>query len=294
MSDFRFTTQQGIEPSDEDDTYAISTPTPAPVRPATQVGRGEDILSRYQRQALEEVPRRPATFLSGVFRFPWYFQSVAPWVFCSFAIAVSLLAAMLAIWLAAMGLAMVAYAMRLTICWVIVLALSYVSGCFLAIIEGTSNGYDEITDWPAGDWREYLYSLGYPAGMLVPTALLAVAAFWLTQRQTWAAPIVVGFVAYPYFLLSAMENGTVLRPISRPIFQTYLDLWWGWGIFYAAAAMMFGGWAAWFVWSFPNRPVATASISGPILAGVLFIYARLLGRLAWWSQHGDEENDDED
>lgn len=302
MSDLGITRPEGgvappatevAPPATEDDIYAISAPMPAPVRPTTHVGRGEDIVSRYQRQALEEAPKPPATFLSGVFRFPWYLQSLAAWVFCSFGIAVSVLAVMLAIWLANTGLTMAAYAMRLSICWVIALAMAYLSGCLLAIIEGTSNGYDEITDWPAGDWREYLFSLAYPAGMLVPTALLAAAAFWLTRQQTWAVPVVVGFLVYPYFLLSAMENGTVLGIISKPILRTYVALWWGWGIFYAVSAMMFGGWAAWFAWSFPDEPVATAGVSGPILASILFIDARLLGRLAWWSQHVGANTDDE-
>jgi hypothetical protein len=213
-------------------------------------------------------------------------------MFCSAGLALSLMGVVLAIWLVDNGLTMAAYAMRMSICWIIAFSVAYLSGCLLAIIEGTSGGYDEITDWPKGDWRDYFFSLGYPVGMLAPAALVATAAYWLTLRQSWAAPVVAGFLTYPYFLLSAMESGSVMGFISRPILRTYVDLWWGWGVVYALSAAMFAGWAAWAAWSFPYEPFFTAGISGPILAAILFVYARLLGRLAWWAQKvaADEED----
>ncbi len=296
MSDPQFTTPQPrIEPPDgKDDGYAVSMPMPRPTAPDSQAEhRAEDILSRYERQALEEAPTPPATFLAGVLRFPWYLQSLAPWLLCAMAIALSMLAVMLAIWLADTGLALVAYALRLSIFWVIILAMSYLSGCLLAIVEGTANGYDEITDWPAGDWRDYLFSLAYSAGMLVPTALVAVAVYWLIPLETWVLPMAIGILCYPFFLLSAMENGTALRVFSKPILRTYIDLWWGWGIVYSISAGMFGLWTIWFVRAFPDAPFATVVLASPVLAAILFIYSRLLGRLAWWSQHVAAETDDD-
>ncbi|NUQ62219.1 MAG: hypothetical protein HUU20_07010 [Pirellulales bacterium] len=285
---------QGIRPpADDDDVYAIRVPVEsAQVNVDRKI---EEILARHQRlpDPADEMPPPPATFLSGVLRFPWYLQSLTPWIFCSFGLALSFLGVVLAFWLADHGLTMAAYAMRFSICWVIVFSLSYLSGCFLAIIEGTAGGYDEITDWPKGDWRDYFFSLGYPVGMLVLAALVGTAAYWLTFRQSYAVPVVVGFLVYPFFLLSAMESGSVLGFISRPILRTCIDLWWGWIIVYTITAAMFAGWLAWALYFFPYEGFFTAGVSGPILAAILFIYARLLGRLAWWAQKVAEEENHE-
>ncbi len=276
------------------DVYALSMPSEPAAGPVNR--RIEEILERHQRlpDPADELPPPPATFLSGVLRFPWYLQSLTPWLFCSIGLALSLLGVVLAFWLADHGLTLAAYAMRFSICWIIVFSLSYLSGCLLAIIEGTAEGWDEITDWPKGDWRDMFFSLGYPFGMLVLAALVGTAVHWLSMKQSLAVPIVVGFLVYPIFLLSAMESGSVLGFISRPILRTCIDLWWGWIAFYTITAAMFAGWLAWALWFFPYEGFFTAGLSGPILVTILFIYARLLGRLAWWAQKvAEDEEDDE-
>jgi hypothetical protein len=221
--------------------------------------------------------------LSGVVFFPWHLQSLGPWIFCAAGLALSFLGVVLAIWLVDNGLTMAAYAMRLSICWVILFALSYLSGCLLAIIQETASGSREVTEWPRGDWRDYLMSLGYPVGAFVLTALVGAAAHWAALRQSWAVPLTVGLLFYPFFLLSMLESGSMLGFVSRLVARTYLDLWWGWLLVYAFSVAMFGGWLIWALWFFPEEPFFVAGISGPILAALLFIYARLLGRLAWWA-----------
>ncbi|NLX96558.1 MAG: hypothetical protein GXY83_10315 [Rhodopirellula sp.] len=282
-------------PVDDGETYAVSTPTE---RSAPEVvdRRIEEILQRHHLppDPLDELPPPPTTFLSGVFRFPWYIQSLTPWLFCSFGLALSLLGVLLSFWLVDNGLTMAAYAMRFSICWVIVFSLSYLSGCFLAIIEGTANGYDEITDWPKGDWRDQFFSLGYPFGMLVLAALVGTAAHWLTLRQSIAVPVVVGVVVYPVLLLSAMESGSVLGFVSRPILRTCVDLWWGWLLVYTLSAAMFAAWLAWALYYFPYEGFFITGLSGPILVTILFIYARLLGRLAWWAQKASDDEDEDE
>ena len=222
--------------------------------------------------------------MSGVIRFPWYLQSLGPWVFSSIGIALSLFVVVLTIWLADNGMESVAIAMRLSIGWVIILALSYVSGCFLAIIEGTAGGYDEIVDWPKGDWRDYFFSLGYPLSALVLAGLVASGAYCVAPWQTPIVPLVAGFVAHPFFLLSAMENASVVGFVSRPILRSFVDVWWGWLVMYAISGAILVGWLVWAMDYFPEAPFFTAGVSGPILATFLFLYARLLGRLAWWRQ----------
>jgi len=271
-------------PKDGDDMYGIGAPAAAPL---PEVDRGIEELLRRQKLRLEsgeKPPPPPAHFLAGVFRFPWYLPSLGPWVLSSIGLALSLMGVMLAVWLVDSGLTMAAYAMRFSICWVIAFSLAYVSRCVLAIIEGTAAGNDAIAEWPEGDWRELLLSLVYPVGTLVFACLVGWAVDLLTLRQSWAAPLAAGFLVYPVFLLSAIESGSVLGIISRPILRTCLDVWWGWLIVYALSAAMIAGWLACVTAFFPHEPFFTAGVSGPILATILFLYARLLGRLAWWGQ----------
>lgn len=268
----------------EEDIYAVSAPV------ERLVPKEEDILLTYRRPVttVEEPPPPPSHFLSGVIFFPWHLQSLGPWIFSSAGLALSLLGVVLAIWLVDNGLTVAAYAMKFSICWVIVFAFSYLSGCLLAIIEGTASGCREITEWPRGDWRDYLFSLGYPLGALVLTALVGAAAYYATLCQSWAVPLTVGLLVYPFFFLSMLESGSVLGFVSRLIAQTYVDLWWGWLLVYAFSGAMFGGWLIWALWYFPEEPFFTTGISGPILAAMLFIYARLLGRLAWWAHEAGQ------
>jgi len=66
-------------------------------------------------------------------------------------------------------------------------------------------------------------------------------------------------------------------------------LWWGWLLVYAISGALFGGWFAWALWNYARGSFFTAAISGPVLVAIFFIYARLLGRLAWWAHEGIEE-----
>ena len=119
----RKTPPQGIQPpNDDDDVYAILAAAPARVPEVDR--RIEELLSRHQREpdASEKPPPLPATFLSGILRFPWYLQSLGPWVLCSIGLTLSLLGVVLGIWLVDNGLTMAAYAMRFSICWIIAFA----------------------------------------------------------------------------------------------------------------------------------------------------------------------------
>lgn len=272
--------RQGRKPAEED-VYALSTPATPPAPP-----RLESVLlpQRQRVDTTEELPPPPETFLAGVLRFPWYLQSLTPWVFCSVGLSLSFLGVVLCVWLVDNGLTMAAYAMRLSVCWVVTFAVCYLSGCFLAIVEGTANGWDEITEWPGGDWRDYLMSLRYPVGMLILAALVGTVAHWITFRVSWAVPLAAGFLVYPFFLLSAMESGSVAGFFSRPILQSYADCWRDWAVVYGISGAMLAGWLGWAFWFFPYETFFVAALSGPIVAAILFIYARLLGRLAWQAQ----------
>jgi hypothetical protein len=156
----------------------------------------------------------------------------------------------------------------------------------MIIIQVTSDGYDVVEDWRAGDWREWVWSMVYPVGMLVPSALIGLGIYWcvygVSPLLSLPLAIVAGFLAYPFLLLSALEAGSPWTPVSPLVLESLVTVWWAWAVVYVESGLMLAGWLALVVFGFRESPWLTAAIAVPVLAGGLMIYARLLGRLAWY------------
>ena len=96
-----------------------------------------------------------------------------------------------------------------------------------------------------------------------------------------AAVLATVSLLYPIFLLSSLEANSVFVPLSLPILRSLISCWWGWLTFYALAALLGGSWLGLLLAGLPSFPFLTALACGPLLAAVLLIVSRLLGRLAW-------------
>ena len=96
-----------------------------------------------------------------------------------------------------------------------------------------------------------------------------------------AACLVSGVLVFPILLLSAMEADSFFVPYSPVILATLRHYWHGWLAFYLIVGAMLGLWIFGFGELVREAPLAALVLSGPILAAMLLIYGRLLGRLAW-------------
>jgi hypothetical protein len=277
-----------------EDEYALKTPVSAPAAPDLA-----DYLlpSRKPVDVSEPLPPPPKiAFLSGIYEFPFHFRTLGVWALISFGLTLSALGLMLCIWLVDIGLTIAARCFALPEAWIALLSFGYASICLLEVIQVTSEGYDVILDWPAVDWREWVWSLRYTAGMVVPAGLIAAGVQWCASPLTnsWLPGVVTALVLYPLLLLAALETGTPLSVMSGPVFRSLATLWWGWLAVYLQAGVLIGAW--WWLTStqFPNAPVVTVLVAGPALAAILLICARLLGRLVWRAQPAADRDDEDE
>jgi hypothetical protein len=97
----------------------------------------------------------------------------------------------------------------------------------------------------------------------------------------WLLVGLCALVLYPVFELSSLEAGSPLVPLSLPVLQSIAKHPFGWFVCYAVSfAMANALWAlARLAWRDP--PYVTVLIVAPLAAWALFLYAWLLGQLAY-------------
>jgi hypothetical protein len=233
-----------------------------------------------QRYAPAPPPRW--AFFSGVLTYPWWPQSVLPWVVLTVSISLCEVARLWIVDLLGRG-QLIAGFFALGWLFFALLTGSYAAACIAAVTETTAYNDDAPYDWPDPDWRErvmHLVWLGWCVGLAAALALgPATALFESAQHVAWALLIGVG-VLFPIFLLSTLETNS-LSPFSQPVWGSLLTQGLSWLIFYALTGLLVGGCGFASVWLFGRIGMFSAFVAGPLWAACILIYARLLGRLAW-------------
>lgn len=231
------------------------------------------------------------TFYSGVFEFPWYRSAIRRWV--------GLTAGLFVMGLFLTGLIIVTGMaggtgtglmagpaigfFALPFFWVALWTLSYAADSFLAIVQETAAGNNEVV-WPEAGWRERVFRLLYVgyvailAGMLGYLVKLIADRFQGPGVELLLATMVLVF---PYMLLSSLASDSVWGVCSVPVARSFVRLWWGWALYYAHALLLAApiGFALWFF--FLRAPLLTSLVVSPLVSAATLIHARLLGRLAW-------------
>lgn len=167
--------------------------------------------------------------------------------------------------------------------------LAYSSRCVLVVVQETAAGQDEII-WPSEplqDWLGHAVQLIELIGIwLAPSALAArlLREVWLPNDGALRVLLLAGpglWLFFPIGLLSSLSAQSRWVPFRWEIFTRLLRVAPAAMVFYFLTAVLLS--IAVVPWSyalFGGRgyllPVAAA-----VSAVVLFIYSRLLGRLAW-------------
>ncbi len=232
--------------------------------------------------AADEPPPPPRwPMFTGVFTFPWRLSVLSAWVFISIGLMVT---GWLVMFWVGPGLVLGALSARLfgpPACAAALLTFGYAVTCCLTIIEHTSNGWDTVDVAPPLDWKEWTFNFGRIAVLLFEAALVGALFRWLWATDSWT-PVAVGtFVAFPLVLLGAMADGEAWAPVDiKPVLWSLRPLWWAWALFYVETGAIIWVWSEVTVTGLHEEPWPTPLYSAPILAAVILIYARLLGRLA--------------
>lgn len=228
-------------------------------------------------------------FAVGVFTFPWWPEAWARWLVLSMLLVPAVIMSGIVGLLGGGGLSLFSSLLPYLIVpliWLWLWALSYAAGCFVAIVQDTGSGNDEVANWPEGDWRERIGTMFY-VGLHLGLAMAAASAIaWPVGRfygPLWMG-LAVGLAAnllFPLFLLASMEADTLLTPYSPIIFGSVVKNFFGWTIVYIESLLLLTAivslLGAGLIWA----PVATVLLASPLLATAIFIEARLYGRLAW-------------
>ncbi|HUT93834.1 MAG TPA: hypothetical protein VMY37_30505 [Thermoguttaceae bacterium] len=281
----------------EDDTHVVSRPAAPVRRPA--VPPRPSILERSEAESEKEVERRHPEptrlpFLIGVFNFPWYLRTMAAWGMIAMGLAATLLGVVVCIYFADMGFPVIAVrCFGVPVLLIATLTLSYASACCLMVVETTAEGYDEVIDWPSGFWRDWFFTMMAVLVLLAFAAAIGGVIGKVLGIGVWLSAAVSAYVLSPVFILSTLEAGSPTAVVSWPVVRSFWTVWWGWLLFYVETGVLIAIWAVPTVAFFQPHPWVTSVFSGPLLGAVMFIYARLIGRLAWClGEYGDRESDD--
>jgi hypothetical protein len=167
--------------------------------------------------------------------------------------------------------------------------LAFAARCFLVIVQETGLGQDEVV-WPnepIQDWLghavQFLELLGI---WLAPAALTArlLRERWLPDDAALRVLLLAGpglWLFFPIGLLSSLSAESRWVPFRWTIFKSFLRVTPAALVFYLVTAILLSAAVVpWYYALFGGR-FALLPVAAGVSAAVLFIYARLLGRLSW-------------
>jgi DNA-directed RNA polymerase subunit RPC12/RpoP len=257
-------------------------------------------------------------FLSGVFSFPWYPNTVSRWM----------VLAMLSLFsngVTAYGLSLVpdlaeaagpiaGYGVGIKVACTVamgaiswLLMMAYACGCVVAVIRDTASGNDEVADWSDAEIYEGIWRIGYVVFPLLAAGAVGYGLYFvmmmaLATELPMANALAEGVGAftaallYPVMLASALEQGAFWVVVSPTTLRLICGYWWGWLLVNIELALVTGGWLGltslgmrWAIWP-------TVIIGAPLFAAVVLIDARLLGRFLYRANEvvGDESGGEAD
>jgi hypothetical protein len=233
--------------------------------------------------AAEELPPSPRwPMLSGVLLFPFYLTSLEVLLFTTVGLMLS--AWLLMFWIAygAIGGATTAYYIGLPACAAGTLTLGYIATCCLTIIESTAEGWDSFQISPGIEWKEWIWNFAHITALVLQAGMVGYAVQLLCFTESWLPMIVVTYAVFPMVLLAALAAEGAWIPLAiGSVLRSLVQVGWAWGLFYFETTPMVIAWSIITVRELAGKtPWLTPLYTAPLLAIIILIYARLLGRLA--------------
>ncbi|HEY2893293.1 MAG TPA: hypothetical protein VGJ16_03745 [Pirellulales bacterium] len=248
-----------------------------------------DYLEAAKRQGLlreRPVLYRPrSTFLSDVFDAPWRGANLARWAAVSFGMSTTGVlfveaANNLGLFTRVSGTAIMGLPLLLPTIVLGIVTCSLAAASFMALLQDTADGHRDALDSSLQNWVEWVFLF---LGMVCLACAAAAIGFPFAYIEGVgsSAYVVAGLLLFPVFLLSGLEHELLVVPYSPVVLKALARSWDALVAFYLLSTATLALWAVPFAMSVRQYPFTAAIFSGPALAAVLFIYARLLGRLAW-------------
>lgn len=293
------------EPDDDSDDEPAAGSHPRPARPAQRpagqrpaghhdvaASTARDYLDRAERDdqtRQDDAPLLPdKPFHTGLIRFLFEPQAAVRWIVLTLLLfaALAILAQVLAL-AAAGGIQQIGAVFLTAIMMFVGLVFAFTaSACGIAIIQETANGADIVEDWPGLNITEWMMEsffvvntvfLSFVPGFLVgQVASCAGAPGWFAMTLGGVSMVAL----FPPFLLSMLEAGSATTPITRVIWDSLKQQTGTWRTFYLRVGILVV--AAAVAAAITQTGFLPLDLIGcALLIGVMFVYYRLMGRLAW-------------
>jgi hypothetical protein len=175
-------------------------------------------------------------------------------------------------------------------CFGCTVLLAPFSAALCAIVEDTGNGQVEVTEWPDWDiaawmgkacyfpWAAFITS--FPGILGVGVALLSGLDF-LAYIVVATAPLLLSWMLLlPPAVYSQLAENSILSLISPVVIESYRIAGDAWAVFYFYSlliVLLIVGAVALII----TDNFLMVAVGGCAVVVVLFVYARLLGRLIW-------------
>ncbi len=268
---------------DEGEFQIAAQPTAPRVVPSfveRHIRAAEEKRTAEAKKPKPQPPRWP--MFSGIFLYPFYLCTLASWMFI--AAGLTIFGWLFMFWweYAAIMHATGAYYLGLPVFAAGLLTIGYAASCSFGIIEATSNGRDEFEVLHLVEWKELIWNFLHIAALAAQAGVIGYAVEMLSGSDSWL-PMLVGTLAvFPLVLLGALAADGAWAPLAiGKILQSIFLVPWAWGLLYLETTPMIAAWTWLVVTQLGGQgPWFVPLYAGPLLATIILIYARLMGRLA--------------
>jgi hypothetical protein len=259
---------------------------PEPVKPRVVPAYVEKALQATEQKrisAAEELPPPPRwPMLSGIFLYPFYLCALGSWMSISAGLMLFGWLFMFWIYYGAIGGTSTSYYLGLPTCTAGVLSFGYAASCLFSIVEATSNGGDSFEASPIHEWKEWIWNFAHLAVLLAQAGMIGYALELVCSTDSWLPMVVGTLIVFPLVLLGALAADGAWVPLAiGKTLQSFFLIGWAWGLFYLVTIPMIVAWALLVKDQLAGQAQWLVPLfAGPLLATIILIYARLIGRLA--------------
>ncbi len=154
--------------------------------------------------------------------------------------------------------------------------LMFSSACFIAAVDDTADGHDEVQEATMPPLDQWLFSFFSVIHLWLMSGALGYPLVFVPQIGPLGIPI-SSLLLFPILFLSAMECDSFFLPWSTSVWKSLVRHAGTWLAFYAISTLLLGGWFVVSLFLLGQSPYGGVVLVGPALAAVILIYARLLG-----------------
>ncbi len=284
---------------------------PVPVKAAADRQAAFDAVKSQIRLQAHDLPEREETplpswpLVKGVFSFLGYFAVWPRWIAYSLWLGLVLVLVRLGVNFLtnAMGngIAGAGLAIGAVLCIMMSsmtggsLWLS-ISGLLLGVLEDTSDGLDEVVNWPESMFSNLRASY-FTFNAVVMSALpgVGISSIFISGGEPlgWVATPASIDLLFPIVMLSMLAQNSPMIPIDRMVWRSLKSSRPSWIFFYIESLVVLGLGGAAGLYAWGRGGIWILAGAAVVIVAALLIYFRLLGRLGWISAMQEVEDEDE-